>query len=125
MSAARDIVTRLKAHGVTFHLEPARFHSQAHGQCRNTFLVTDDFNTMVGAEIDFKKYNEVMLDTNTPARKLGNKTLYVCEDNDQSGYGWCLTVSDHDNVGVRQYRLFTMPPLKGLNEARDSEKEPS
>jgi hypothetical protein len=109
-AAAEDIITRLKANGVTFELEPYRFHHQSHGQCRSTFLVADGFNPMIEANVDFKKYNEVILDTDTPARSLAKKTLYVFEDNNLSGYGWCLSISDHQDFGARQYLLFTMPP---------------
>ncbi|TLX16578.1 hypothetical protein [Rhizobium sp. MHM7A] len=114
-AAANDIIARLKAHGVTFDIEPLQFHSQAHGQCRSTFLVgnvRDRLTTMIDAKIDFKRYPEVILDTDTPPRKLVGKTLYVNEDNNLSGYGWCLTISDHDMTAVQSYRLFTMPPLK-------------
>lgn len=77
---------------------------------------------MIDAKIEFRKYHEVMLDTSTPPRKLLGKTLYVNEDKYQSGYGCCLTISDHDMIGVQAYRLFTMPPLKS---AKNHQKEPS
>jgi hypothetical protein len=123
--AARDIIARLKAHGVTFGVDPLQFHNQAHGQSRSTFLVgnvRDNFTTMIGAEVESKNYHEVILDTNTPPRKLASKTLFVNEDNYQSGYGWCLTISDHEMIGVQAYRLFTMPPLKS---ATNHQKERS
>lgn len=114
-AAASDIIARLKARGVTFEIEPLQFRNLAHGQSRDTFLVGNvrrRFTTLIEAKLDFKKYCEVILDTSTPPNKLVARTLYVNEDNNHSGYGWCLTISDHDITGVQTRRLFTMPPLQ-------------
>jgi hypothetical protein len=120
-AAASDIVTRLRAHGVTFEIDPLQFRNLAHGQSRDTFLVgavRGHFTTLIEAKHDFRTYSEVILDTGTPPRQLVGKTLYVNEDNNHSGYGWCLAISDHDMRGVQTRRLFTMPPRKNTKDQR-------
>ncbi len=124
-TAARDIIARLRKEGVTFEIEPIQFRNLAHGQSRDTFLVghvRGRFTTLIEAKHDYKKYCEVILNTDTPAKKLVGKTLYANADNDLSGYGWCIAITDHESEGMRSHRLFRMPPLK---DATATPQEPA
>jgi hypothetical protein len=113
--AASDIIARLRKQGVSFEIDPIQFRNLAHGQSRDTFLVghvRGRFTTLIEAMHEARKFCEVILNTDTPPKKLLDKTLFVDEDNDLSGYGWCLAISDHDTAGMGAHRLFTMPPLR-------------
>lgn len=113
--AASSIIARLREHGVTFEIDPIQFRNLTHGQSRDTFLVAHmrgRFTTLIDAMHEGRKYCEVILNTDTPAKKLIGKTLYANADNDLSGYGWCIAITDHEAEGMRGHRLFTMPPLK-------------
>ena len=118
-AAASDIIARLRRDGVTFEIDPIQFRNLAHGQSRDTFLVghvRGRFTTLIEAMHEHRKYCEVILNTDTPAKKLVGKTLYANADNDLSGYGWCIAITDHEPEGMRSLRLFTMPPVKNKPE---------
>ena len=122
--AASDIIARMREQGVTFDIDPIQFRNLAHGQSRDTFLVghvRGSFTTLIEAMHEAKRYCEVILDTDTPACKLVGKTLYANADNDLSGYGWCIAITDHEAAGSRSHRLFTMPTLKSAT-AKSQEK---
>jgi hypothetical protein len=104
-----EIVRQMEARGFSFENPPVRLHFQHHGQEGDRFFVDASFNTMVDVKHTtpefVRRYVEMILDTDTPSKELFGKPLFVNEDNNLSGYGWCIAITDDPELGSKCYRL--------------------
>lgn len=122
--SGKIIIARLKHAGVEFIRrdgQPTRFHSQNHGELRDTFLCTDDCFSVVEWRWNGYRGMEIAKEPECSTAKMARGVIYASHNDEFSGYGkglWLATTPLPKENYQRDLFVMEAPTREQLREWR-------